>query len=366
MKVFETVKNIMFLVLVSFWLSSCVGPTTPFGSMSVSGVSKSNFWNLNIFRSPNEVPLKSNDKLAEIKFFPDAQVLHDKIDLSITIKDYSFIPKNYSFKIYHNSLDVTNLVKENSKFSISQDRVTLTIEYKDLRFKTGIKNDLFVQYFRGENLVATSFYEEPNCNISQHRSIASIPQFAPPSEYISWINSMSEEAKINPALINGIVAQESGFNPSAISFAKAIGLTQMTSLAEQEIIQNYQHWPRYKGINEMNFLVLKSLVAMGQINPNTEWRLNPKLNIKGGLTYLVFLKEYWEKPQNNEVIKSLTGDYSNNLSRVIIASYNSGAARVKAAIQEKGNFWESHEKLKEASKYVQKVSSYCYHYSRRG
>ena len=48
---------------------------------------------------------------------------------------------------------------------------------------------------------------------------------------------------------------------------------------------------------------------------------------------------------------------------MILASYNSGSARVKNIIQEKGDEWLKDPALQEAFKYVNKVSSFCFHFS---
>ena len=91
--------------------------------------------------------------------------------------------------------------------------------------------------------------------------------------------------------------------------------------------------------------------------------MNPRYSLQGGATYISYLKRYWSLPNNEKIVRSLPGDYRRNLSEVILASYNSGAARVKAAIVTKSKDWKKHRKLKEANKYVKKVSSYCYHFS---
>lgn len=344
--------------------SGCVGPTSPFGYVPLKDVSTKKNWqmpDLSYFNHGQTI----TPPAVKVTFNPDAQVLHDKMDLTVTVFDPDKIPSNYEFKIFHNGLDVTKILKRHAIFNLDKNKTTLNIAFKNLRFKTGIKNEIFVQYYRGSNLVISKFYQEPNCLLKQNRKIASIPQFDLSNDYLSLINDLAEDAQINPAILNGIVAQESGFNPQAVSYAKGVGLTQVTSLAEKEVISKFEHWPRYNGIDELNYLVLKSMITLGQVNSQNEWRLNPKLNIKGGLEYLNFLKNYWEKPQNIFLIKNLPGDFNVNFSRVVLSSYNSGAARTKSAIEEKGSHWENHEKLKEASRYIQKVSSYCYHFSRK-
>lgn len=177
------------------------------------------------------------------------------------------------------------------------------------------------------------------------------------------IDTTASKSKYNPSLLAGIVAQESGFDPKAVSWAKALGLTQVTPLAEEEIIKGHTNWPRYPNLNDMSFLKIKTKILTGEITAQKEWRLNPEYSLRGGISYLTYLNEYWSMPDNMKVVKSLPGDEEINLSRVILASYNSGAARVKSIIKKKKVKWLEHESLKEAYKYIHKVSSYCYHFS---
>ena len=45
----------------------------------------------------------------------------------------------------------------------------------------------------------------------------------------------------NPSLIAALIAQESGFKSHALSYAKALGLTQVTPVAHREIPVSYTH-----------------------------------------------------------------------------------------------------------------------------
>ena len=108
---------------------------------------------------------------------------------------------------------------------------------------------------------------------------------------------------------------------------------------------------------------MKTKILAGHISSDKEWRLNPEYSLKGGLSYIKYLTSYWKKPKNMKFVESLAGNKDTNLSRVILASYNSGAARVKSIIKTKGDRWLEHKSLKEAHKYINRVSSYCYHFS---
>ena len=104
---------------------------------------------------------------------------------------------------------------------------------------------------------------------------------------------------------------------------------------------------------------------MGEIDHQKEWRLNPEQSLIGGLTYFQYLQNYWGLEQNKKLVDELGGDREQLLTELILASYNSGAARVKRAVQTHKHNWKQHESLQEAVRYLKKVSSYCFHYTKK-
>jgi soluble lytic murein transglycosylase-like protein len=183
---------------------------------------------------------------------------------------------------------------------------------------------------------------------------------------LKTIEKLAGEHKINPSFLAGLIAQESAFDHRAISWARAIGLTQITKLAEQEVSKFYSHWPRYDGLDSLSLPILKTMIITGQINAHNEWRLNPQMSIRGGLTYLTLLSNYWRRPENFARIVAQFKDPEEGFSQVILASYNSGFTRVGSALDRKGQNWIKENELKEARKYVSRILSYCYHFSHQG
>ena len=189
------------------------------------------------------------------------------------------------------------------------------------------------------------------------RKIASMGEFSRHYPTFQLIRSVSNYKEINPNFIAAIVAKESSFNPKAVSWAKAIGLTQVTPIAAKEIKRSKKiNWKVYPGTEKMSYFRLKTAVSTGIINKNNDWRLDKKKSIKGAIAYLEYLEKYWQKTQRNNDIQ-LDANLETDL---ILASYNSGAARVKNAYLKDNENWYNRKDLKEAKKYFRKIKSYCY------
>ncbi|MBY0384193.1 transglycosylase SLT domain-containing protein, partial [bacterium] len=240
----------------------------------------------------------------------------------------------------------------------------LEIEFKNVRFKLLDDNQIRIGYQKNQSLYVSQF-QSPTCDFFENKPIHNIQGFRPPNEYIIWLSEIAKQQKLNPNLLTGIVAQESGFNPNAISWAKAIGLTQITQLAEEQLRIEEKKWPQSREISSLNFVELKQKISSGEINRDNEWRLNPQKSIQGGAEYIRYLYSYWNLEENKIWLAKISGEPSVVLSQVILASYNSGPSRVKNAIIENPNTWIKDPELKEAHKYIQRVFSYCYHFSQR-
>jgi soluble lytic murein transglycosylase-like protein len=344
---------------VSLSLTACVGPTTPFGSETHL-----------VQETKAREPASDNNKSRaryKIRFHPDKQVLHDKTDFSIEVKSNRPITDKTHLQISYNGWDVTSTFLANAHVHKSNDNRTQIYLFKSLRLKTLDTNDIKVQVVDEKGLgLSTEFFEEPHCSINDKAQLAHLGEFHAPESYIELIERVSRQGETNPSFLAGVVAQESGFNPKAVSWAKAIGLTQITPLAENELLEHVEEWPRYPGINSLSYLTLKTKIHLGEIDADKEWRLNPEKSLVGGLTYFQYLKNYWNLKDNKKLVDSLGGNRDQVLTELILASYNSGASRVKRAVVTREHNWKKDESLKEAVRYIKKVSSYCYHYTDQG
>ncbi|MGV3489331.1 MAG: lytic transglycosylase domain-containing protein [Tuberibacillus sp.] len=119
-----------------------------------------------------------------------------------------------------------------------------------------------------------------------------------PKDFDSYIQEASARYGVDPKLIRAIIRHESGFNPTSISSAGAIGLMQ---------------------------LMPGTARSLGVTDP-----LDPKQNIEGGTKYL----------------RKLLDTFNNN-EALALAAYNAGPANVKK--------YNGIPPFKETEQYVQRV-----------
>ena len=337
--------------------TACVGPTTPFGALDKVTEERD-----------RELASQSDEssQFFKIKFHPEKQVLHDKSDFSIEVVGLRPFREDIKINVFYNNKDVTKTFMKNAHLHRGSDGRTLIYLFKNMRLKTLDRNLIKVQVVGEDNTpYRTKFFAEPECSLFEKRKLAHLGDFHAPENYIDMIERVSSLNSMNPSFLAGVVAQESGFDPKAVSWAKAIGLTQITPLAEEQVATSVENWPRYPGINSLSYITLKSKIYLGEIDREKEWRLNPEQSLIGGLTYFQYLQNYWSLDANKKLVDELGGDRNKVLTELILASYNSGAARVKKAVIQKQHNWKQHHSLREAVRYLKKVSSYCYHYAKK-
>lgn len=329
----------------------CAGPVSPFGGLEVWSGDGESF----LFHS-NQVPT------TEFSLYPKRQVLHKpsnfKIELSLNQKET--LRTKPQIKVVYNKKEVTNTFL---KKAVLQEGPEKQVQYifKKLNLKPDRRHQIDV-YWRPQN--DSSFYHlaylPPDCPIHTSRGIASTAPFNPKQEYIKTINSMAISQQLNPSMLAGLIAQESGFNPSLVSHAKAVGLTQVTAIADEEIKKIKPEWRSDPRIQKLSIYEVERLIKKQEISLRQDWRLNPVQAIEGGALYINYLVNYWNQSENKTL---LAANPKIETTEVILASYNSGAARVKSKIKASGEQWLDDEDLKEAFKYVNSVESYCYHFS---
>ncbi len=342
------------------FLFSCAGPMNPFGAITLHEGQKLD----ETSRSPSSY-ISTTDAL--IDFLPGRQNWHGAITFKTRIHDKNGIGPRSEVKFFYNDKDITSQIEKYATRSISSDKKTMLFSLQDFRLTIDHENKISVAYQRDDHSAPLiKHYEEPRCPIDSVQKVKDHGRFKSQKTTFNTIEKISMQEGVNPSLLAGLIAQESGFNPRAISWAKAIGLTQVTTLAETHVIEKFPHWPRYKDIKSYSYPMVKSLILMGKINKKNEWRLNEEMSIKGGIEYLRFVKSYWSINSNKRIIQQVFPNQPEIIEEIILASYNSGPFRVKKAIAKRGQDWLTSHKLNEARKYVKKVKSYCYHFSNSG
>ncbi|MCX6806510.1 MAG: lytic transglycosylase domain-containing protein [Candidatus Berkelbacteria bacterium] len=66
-----------------------------------------------------------------------------------------------------------------------------------------------------------------------------------PLKYADWIVKYSTKYSVDPALVCGVILQESRFNPSSVSGAGAQGLMQFMPGTAATMAKETGHWPNY-------------------------------------------------------------------------------------------------------------------------
>lgn len=342
---------------------------TPFGAKplfeeaeSLNEVTKAENENTAIHRGP-----ASFEELNPVKisFSPDRQKLHDKSKLQIMFEDPDGIDVHHIIRFFYDGMEVTDIINKHATKDIQKDKIVYTIN--DFRLIPERQNDIVVGYRRSPlSQIIYKRYQKPICHWRDKLTIKNTYRFRDKLETIKIIENISLIEGVNPNFIAGLVAQESSFNPHAVSIAKAIGLTQVTSLAEEHVLQEHPTWPTYEGLNRYPVPVIKGLILTGKVNHENEWRLNPNYSIRGGIEYMEFIENYWTRDENIAVVEKYLGGVGQGtkVSDILLASYNSGPYRVKRSIMKKGKKWLRSRNLREARKYVKRVKSYCYHFSK--
>lgn len=292
----------------------------------------------------------------KIDFKPTRQVLHGPKPLVVRIEDPSGIPENPRFQVRYDGIDVTTTFMEQArKLSMSGER-EMFIRIPVVRLSPHVDHRIEVRYFNAKGKPSSAFYKPPVCRAFDFKQVRHTDAFNPDNSLLSIIESLSEKAEINPALMTALIAQESSFNPRTVSWAKAMGLTQMTPIAEDEVadqIPDYDKWPRYKSIGRLPASVIKMMVLSGRINEKNDWTLDKELSIRGGLAYLAFLEKLWSSP-------SMVARFDDiERTKLVLASYNSGRVRVLSALHHYGKNWLKAPELREARLYVNRIFSFC-------
>lgn len=385
MKILKTLSHLVGLGI----LASCAGPMDPFGPTPL--VSRDQRPSLTLTldhwqQTPQGRFPASKAQIFDldqgkhedvsIEIYPRAQRYHLAQEFKITVSDQRGIPSTHGLKIFHNDQDVTSTFLSQAQTHHDRARNHLTISFPNLRLPSRSPHDIVVTYSPKGDYVPSPLTElyvkrfnPPRCTLVARES--GIQQAGPFGRHwgvLRKIEAFSEGQGINPNLMAALVAQESSFNPRAVSTAKAIGLTQVTDIAAQHVLEeeDKRDWPIFPQISEWSYPRVRASILTGKIHPGNEWRLHVEKSLQGGLSYLQYLEDYWNLPNHRNQLVQTFGTANRNseiFTEVILASYNSGPFRVRRAIASRGEKWLDAPELNEASRYIRNIQSYCDHFA---
>jgi len=331
-------------------LLSCAGPTNPFGG--------------NVFISEEF----SIDKMyagqdIKLNFSPGAQYFNSPYDLKITLTDPNYKINDFRYEIIYNNQKLDRWYKsEEIKFPKNKTK-PIEITFKNLSILPGHINKIgFVYYPSASAHPVIHNLEIPHCIKNSKGNNLSINQFKVSSALTADIKDLAKEYNYNPSLVAALIAQESSFRPKTLSYAKALGLTQITTTAHREIKRFKKDWKIYPGFSKTSVRNLNKKISNNQINAKNDWRLEPKKSIEGGIIYLDYFKSYWATPDKRDILSQAFKKKIPEID-ILLASYNSGASRVKQAIINSKVNWLFDKTLNEARKYVMNIKSYCYSFN---
>lgn len=354
------------LPMATLLVIGCAGPSTPFGSVdSLTPVAqviipskKREEIQLKLVPDQNYQELKT----VRLSLSPDRQVLHDHMDLTVAINDIHGVSEQSKLVVNFNGQNVKTVT---NIFIPPEDRRKGYFTFRNVQLRDDRENQILTSYIRTrKDKPISAELLPPDCSLDQRQNVSQIGDFEAPKTTLRAIENMAIRSHLNPSLITGVIAQESAFDPKAISWAKAIGLTQVTPIGDRQIQDQFPNWPRSDKVNRLPASVLKTMIVTGQLTAQDDWRLDSNKSIAGGLALMNYMKAYWQREETLQVLQRNMPHHQPNLTALTLASYHSGPIRVRRAIVEKGADYLASSDLSEANRYVRRVKSYCYHFAK--
>ncbi len=346
-------------------LVGCLGPATPLGSVDGIGVVTSppavDQSRVNPLPSPQ--PAK-----VDVVFQPARQNLHRRFDIQIDLIDpYGIsLEELNTLVVSYNGLNVTKSVifqttwEESAATDRLKDQVTLRIP--SVVLKPESIHHISVSYQNKLGFAVKKEFETPVCPlVYADQDFIDISFIPIKSVHLNLIRFYAEKYGYNPLFIAAVIGQESRFNQYAVSRAKALGLTQVTGIAEGEILRSFPLWPQYPGINSMSPRSIKHSLRKGFVSASNEWRFDAEKSIEGGAYFYQLLEKRWRRSDYLWKLVQATFPVhtENELQKLLLASYNSGIGRVAKTLRGRGRHWMSTPDLEEGRGYVNRILSYC-------
>jgi hypothetical protein len=339
--------KILELFSILFILASCAGPTTPFGGDIFIGQE----FTIDMHYTGHNIQIDST---------PGQQYYNSPYDLKIKLLDPNFRISDFNYEIIYNNKKLNRWFKTEEITFPPKKTDPIIITFKNLSILPGNINKIgFLYYPVGSKYPVTYNLKIPECFKDFKDQKLHITPFNISTNLMTNIKNLSDKYQYNSSLVAALIAQESSFNPNAVSYAKALGLTQVTPTAATEIKRFKKDWEIYPGFSKIPLSDIKDHLADKTINKTNDWRLNQRKSIEGGIVYLNYINSYWSTPDKKEILADTFSDEIPEID-ILLASYNSGAYRVKKSILKNKKEWLFDNGLKEARKYVMNIKSYCY------
>ncbi|MDW7709941.1 MAG: transglycosylase SLT domain-containing protein [Deferrisomatales bacterium] len=340
-------------------LTACLGPTTPLGAVDRSTEAR-----------PAEPPSAgpqpgdASEERPRILFDPSYQQVHGPYTWKVAVVDPSAPgrPDAERLRVFYNGLEVT----ESATFQFrvgyrsrgESDAEELLLEMPHLRLRPLEDHDILVQYTPAHGTPLSAVYPFPEVrDLGAEEGLATTAPFSVAEDLLDVVWEAGRHYGLNPVLLVALIAQESSFDPHALSKARALGLTQITHLAERDIAPAFPGWPRYPGIETLSRDSLRRLIPR-VVNGENEWRLDPVKSVWGGAHYLSHLRGRLLHERNRPALSLGGEDEDRVLIEACLAAYNSGLNRTLHWLRHHRRDWLDQGEATEAKRYVRKILSF--------
>lgn len=220
--------QITFICLV--FTGSCAGPTTSFGPLNdIMPLEKDDSSSSLTLPKMESAGLNSSEVPIKISFHPMYQDMNQRRNFTVEITSAEVISGDHKLFVFYNGLDVSSQFIQNS--SVERDEKGIKYTFNDLKLPAKHRHGIEVYFQRSlRHQLLIADYQPPICPVEEVWKISKTSPYSPPTNILDSIEKISIENNLNPSLVTGLIAQESSFNPDSVSWAKAIGLTQVTSI----------------------------------------------------------------------------------------------------------------------------------------
>jgi soluble lytic murein transglycosylase-like protein len=368
----QSLKTISITGFITLTSCGCAGPTTPFGALHTLTPVEPIFESDELVIETTEILTETQHEwitrgpssiAPQIALSPKAQVLHDKMDLTVAIQDQQGLSRHSRLEVFFNGQKV---IMQKKYFSPPDDPTKGYYTFPNVRLRDDRENRIVTTYQSGESFpLIRAVLPPPDCIWQKQAVVHNTDPFSTSAEVLNLVMTQSHLDRVNSSLVTGMIAQESAFDSMAVSWAKALGLMQITPIADRQISEQFPNWPRDARINDLSAGQLKWLITSGNLNHSHDWRLDPERSIQGGIAVLKDMHAYWSRAEAQEVLQKHLSPLKRNETDLILASYHAGPVRVRRAIATYGDAYLLSAELSKTIRYVKRVKSYCHHFAER-